>query len=230
MFRLRRSAVPALFVSLALLSACGTQTGASPSASVSALASADASAPPSAEAGLVPIEMGQLEAGARYALNTDPALSIAPDEGWGAGPTPGGIQLIKGRTIVRIVTGFDEAYVGMGALEPVGADADAILGQIDRNSRVASRGSGEAEIAGLPVSYLDADAIYELNEEGGAFILSTDRREVITLTDLFVNRVFVIDQAASPIVIIVSGPETSGLEQALDNAGALLSSMRVEDE
>lgn len=225
MFRIRRAVMPALLVSLALLSACGTEAVPSPSAS----ASVAAAAPPSGEAGMVPIEMGQLASGTRYALNTDPVLSVAPDPGWGAGPAPGGIQLVKGQTIVRIVTGFDQAYVATGSLEPVGADADAIFAQVMRNARVATGDSGEAEIAGLPASYLDADAIYELNEEGGADIVALGASP-LKLVDRFVNRVFIIDEAASPIIVVVSGPETSGLEEALGDADALLASMQVEDD
>lgn len=219
--RARRESLAACLAIAATVGGCANG-GALPSAQ----SVGQASALPSA-ANIQPIEGGRLESGVRYTLPTDPVLSVAPGDGWGAAIVPGGVQLINGQSVVRIISGFDEAYVGMGALEQAGSTAEGIFDQLLRNQRVATGESGTAEFGGLTADYLDANAIYELNEEGGANILSTANAP-LRLSDLFVNRVFVIEEGTSPIVVVASGPESAGIAEALELADPVLSSIRVE--
>ena len=212
-------------VLLAFTTACGT-TASSVSSTQEVEAPSD---DPAASAEMVPIALGQLTPGVRYSLETDPVISVAPETQWGASPAPGGIALVSGQTTLRILTGVEEAYVELGATEPIAQDAAGIPEQLRRNDRANVTGSGEMQVGGETVGYVDMESVVDpIESEGGTLILQVSG-EPVRLADHFVNRVMVVPAEPGPILVIVSGTEQSGLEQTLADVASLLASVRVEE-
>lgn len=208
------------------LTACGA---GAPAASSSDPASAAPASASSAGPRLMDLVAGQLDVAHRYRLGTDPSLSVAlPGAGWGASQVPGGWQLISGRTVVRFGSGFNQVFVENGALEPVGADLEAIVAQIERNNRFDLGSAEEVEIAGLPAVTMDADVIYENNEEGGASIVAVDQSSLF-VPDLMIGHLVIVDLGSEPLFLMAYGPETAGRDALLEVVQPVVESIQPEE-
>ena len=207
------------------LAACGAEA---PAASSSDPASGAPTAAASGEPGLMDLVAGQLDTAHRYRLGTNPSLSVALPGGWGASQVPGGWQLISGRTVLRFGSGFNQVFVENGVLEPVGPDLEAIVAQIDRNNRFDLGSAEEVEIAGLPAVTMDADVIYENNEEGGASIVAVDQSSLF-VPDLMIGRLVIIDLGTGPLFLIAYGPETAGRDALLQAVQPVVDSIQLDD-
>ena len=229
---LSRARACAFFVLITIaLAACGgaapgeTDPTASEPSGASA-SPAESAAGSAAAGGEQPLEPGALEAGVRYVLDGPPRISLVPHEATSAFPAAEGALLTFGETKVFVATGVTDVYVGRGDQEPIG-DAMSVMEAFARNERIAIDGTGTMQIAGAEAPYADFTLPFDANAEGGTPIVSIEASPLF-LADLTANRVILLEGADGLAVIVISVPEDSDLQAAVESMAPLLESVTVD--
>lgn len=217
----------ALITTVTILAGCAAEVAQSLPPSVAASAPATTAAGSGAPTGATePLEFGQLTAGTRYVLEGPPTVSFVAGEDLTAFPSPGGVSMIVGDTTLRIATGVDEVYVEEGSQEPIGADVDSILDAFERNDRTFVEDSGSMELGGTEVAYADITVRFFENIEGGAPIFGIDSAPLF-LNDRTINRVMMAGAGEEMTVVVVSGPESAGIDPAMAAVAEILGSLEL---
>lgn len=194
-------------ISLAVLCAACAADGEPPN-SASSEPTAVVSLAPSLPAEPVQFAGGPLSAGVTYLLPTTPVVSITPPEGWSGSIIDRGAQLFSGRVIVRFTTGHDKVSVDTGIFEPIASDAAGIVAQVKRNAQFEVGEPVTIEIGGHPVTYVDADVLYDKNTEGGAPILATDQT-ALHISDSLFGRLYIMETSQGIVFVMASGFEAT---------------------